>query len=246
MKNFYSFCFYLFVTFLVSCGSKVSYEELNFKSDIAQYKGKPYTGSFFKSFPNGDIQLEGQYKDGLKVGKFTRYFKNKQILQEDNYIIKVYSVKPFSLKDGVQKQFYENGKPSYILNYKEGDKEGVQEFFNENGYKYLTENYKNDKLDGEKIEYQSKGLEGVLKFKCNYKKGKCDGEMLQYWDDGTLSRKVFFKDGEEEGVEEKFNPKGVLIERNVYKSGFKLESKSESFGDGEYIEPPTVLPAKKG
>jgi antitoxin component YwqK of YwqJK toxin-antitoxin module len=245
MKNFYSVCFFLFVTFLVSCGNKVSYEELDFKSDIAQYKGKPYTGSFFQSFPNGDIKWEGQFKDGLKVGKFTRYFDNKQILQEDSYIIKVYVDKPFSLQDGVQKQFHENGKPSYIFNYKEGDKEGLQESFNSNGFKYKIENYKDGKLEGEKIEYQYEGLEGVLKFKCNYQKGKPDGEMLQYWNDGTLWRKVFFKNGEKEGVEEVYNPKGVLIEKNVYTSGFKWESKSESFGNGEYIEPPGYLPAKK-
>jgi uncharacterized protein len=244
MKKKYSFIIFSFLISLIACNSKVSFEELDFKSDIAQYKGKPYTGSFFQSFPNGDIKWEGQFKDGLKVGKFTRYLDSKQVFQEKSYIIKVYVDKPFSLEDGIQKEFHENGKPSYIVNYKEGDREGLHEFFNKNGFKWMTENYKNDKLEGEKIQYQIEGLEGVLKFKCNYKNGKPDGEMLQYWNDGTLSRKVFFKDGEEEGVEEKYNPKGVLIERNVYKSGVKIES--ESFGNGEYIEPPGYLPAKKG
>jgi antitoxin component YwqK of YwqJK toxin-antitoxin module len=211
---------------LVSCGNKISYDELTFKSRIAQYNGKPYTGSFFESFPNGDIEREGQFKDGLKVGKFTRYHENKKIREEDNYIIKDFAGETISVNHGVSKRLSENGIPEYIFNYNNGYKEGLQESFNSIGFKYLIENYKLGKLEGEKIEYQYGGPSGVLKFKCSYKSGKPDGEMIQYHSNGVVWRKAFFKEGKQEGVEEYFNSKGVLTERNVYKSGFKLESKT--------------------
>ena len=98
MKNLYNVFFILFVTSLISCGNKVSSGELTFNGGVAQLKGKPYTGSVFETFANGDIKSEGQLKDGIPAGKFIEYYDNKNIkhyyfpdifISSDNKLIEV-------------------------------------------------------------------------------------------------------------------------------------------------------------
>ena len=245
MKNLYNVFFILFVTSLISCGNKVSVDELTIRGGIVQYKGKPYNGSAFESYPNGDIKSEGRFADGIKVGRIVEYYENKQISSEEYYIIDKNSKGiPTSYADGEHKYFYETGKLRYVERYRRGLQDGLEEHFSETGFKFTSTNYKDGQKEGMDIQYQYEGLEGVLKFKCNYRYGKPDGEMLSYFNDGTLSDKSFFINGKKDGVHERYNPKGDLIERNVYKLGVKIES--ESFGNGEYIPAPMYLPAKKG
>ena len=217
MKNFYIGWFFLFPTSLISCDNKVSVDELTLKKgDIVQYKGKPYTGSVFESFPNGDIRKEGQYRDGLKVGKFVEYYENKQIREEKNYIINSNSEGILrSYPDGEFKSFFENGNLLSIQRYISGKQDGLQEYFNQNGYKCRILNYKDGLLEGEQLSYQCNGPEGVLEEKSFYKSGKKEGEYLQYRN-GILRIKRFFNEGNLIGVEEIYDEQGVLEDRIVH------------------------------
>lgn len=196
MKHFYQFFLFLMIISSVACSNKVSYEELNFKSDIAQFKGEPYTGNFFETYPNGSTKQEGEFKDGVPVGKLIRYHENKQIQSEEIFVVKVSKKgKTRSYLDGVSKEYYENGKPKSIQTYKMGDKDGLHEFFNDNGFKYSSINYRFDKKHGSFVEYYDDGKEGKLKNKGSYNMGEADGEFLQYNENGKLYRKALYKNG---------------------------------------------------
>ena len=73
---------------------------------------KPFTGKNLCKYENGQIRLEGNYKDGKHDGKFSSWHENTQKWEEGNY------------KDGKQDGkwiwWYENGQKQAEENYKDG------------------------------------------------------------------------------------------------------------------------------
>jgi len=80
--------------FLISnCGEKVR-EEITDRYDdgkkkvLVGYKGKGSDEEIVKRieyYKNGEISLEGNYKDGEKDRKWTLYYSNGQKWREENY-----------------------------------------------------------------------------------------------------------------------------------------------------------------
>jgi len=60
-------------------------------------------------------------------------------------------------KEGVTKDYYENGQLKMEANYKDGKLEGVAKFYYESGQLELEGNYKNDKREGINKEYYECG-----------------------------------------------------------------------------------------
>ena len=106
----------LFITSTAFPQSKVNVNSLK------EYGGKafkvdddePYTGKVFDlNKSTGKKTLQGQYKNGLKTGKWTGWHENGQKSEEG-------TVKDGKL-DGVGTEWWKNGQKRYEVTYKDGE-----------------------------------------------------------------------------------------------------------------------------
>ena len=105
----------LFITSTAFPQSKVNVNSLK------EYGGKafkvdddePYTGRVFDlNKSTGKKTLQGQYKNGLKIRKWTRWHSNGKKKREGNY--------KDGKEDGLWTQWYENGQKKKEKTYKDG------------------------------------------------------------------------------------------------------------------------------
>ena len=168
----------LFITSAVFPQSKANVNSLK------EYGGKtfkvdddePYTGRVFDlSESTGKKTLQGQYKNGLKTGKWNSWYWNGKKELEVTY------------KDGKEEGkrtewYFRNGQKKSEGTYKDGEQDGKYTEWRENGKKYYERTYKDDKKDGLETAWRENGQKW---YKSNYKDGKMISE--KYWnEDGSV------------------------------------------------------------
>ena len=95
-------------------------------------KGRP-TGPYVEYYENGQVEVEGNYKDGVKDGKHVGYYKNGQILVEGNY--------KDGKEDGKWVGYYSSGEIKREENYKDGQRVGKWVEYYRSGEIKKEENY---------------------------------------------------------------------------------------------------------
>ena len=184
MKIFYQIIAFIMIISTIACKSNLYVDELNVQNGVTQYKGKPYTGSFYSTFSNGVIKKEGEYENGVLNGKYREYYENKQLRYE------------YEFHDGNRilhgeiKYYHENGNIQSIEHYNYTKRDGEQIEYFDNGVVESKENWINGKRDGEFLYYN---YNGTLDKKEIYKDGR---RILteNYWN-GILGEKEIYKDG---------------------------------------------------
>jgi len=104
------------------------------------YKDDKKDGKWTSYHKNGEIEIELNYKDGKLDGKRTSYYPypNGQIFEEENY--------KDGEKDGKRTSYYKNGQIEWEENYIDGKLNGKQTYYNEYGSINKVEEYKDGKL----------------------------------------------------------------------------------------------------
>ena len=105
-------------------------EELYAPNDQAAY-----TGWVKLMYPNGQIMILGQIKDGKQDGLVTKWYENGQKRQEENY-------KDYILMSAVG--WKPNGEKCPVTNVKDGN--GVWVWYKEDGTESFRKTYKNGKI----------------------------------------------------------------------------------------------------
>lgn len=177
-------------------------------------------------------------QDSTHVGHYTGYFANGNIKIEGYYSEK-------SMKEGIWKHYYEDGKIKKVEHYKRGSqvgefksyyssgqlmeagnyspfqtkKEGVWKRFFENGQLKFQAQYHTGKFCGIYLEYYQNGnvsLKGEYDYFRNTKKG----DWIEYYEDGAIKKSEFY------------NSKGILenLSKEYYPSGNLKE-----VGDHDYV-----------
>jgi hypothetical protein len=122
---------------------------------------------------------------------------------EDYYISGVKQMEGLSFKketevfDGTVKWYYENGKPSQVVNYKNGILDGNRKIYYENGKLKSESNYNKSKRDGVYIEYYDNGK---LKETGKYTNGLKKGVWKTYYTDGKIASEGNYKNGKKVNV----------------------------------------------
>jgi len=127
-----------------------------------------------------------------------------------------YFVVKDSIKDGLYKRYFENGKLEISCDYKMGVIEGIKKRYSEKGYLEALETYKNGKMDGTYIVYHP---DGSVKLKQIFIDDLLQGLSISYFQNGKMKEKVTIKDGFENGVFEEYYPSGVLHWKGNYLNG---------------------------
>lgn len=138
-------------------------------------------------FINGDIQMEGVFKDAdckFKQGDFRYYFENGNVDSKGSY--------ENSKKSGKWEYFHENGNKKSFGLYKKNEKVGPWLYYSEDSVETLNCFYKKGKKEGLSDSHYASGSQNE---KGNYKKGELDGEWKFYFQNGQMSAKEVYKKG---------------------------------------------------
>ena len=102
-------------------------------------------------YENGQIEKEGNYKDGWKDDKYTYYNEDGSLKGEGIH-------KDGEIWDGLIVSYYENGQIKEEGNYKDGDRDGYKEYkYYEDGQIKGEGNFKDGELDGKWTYYNEDG-----------------------------------------------------------------------------------------
>lgn len=83
--------------------------------------------------PNGNKYIEGNYKDGLREGKWASWYKDGQLWSEGNF--------KQDKSDGVRSVYHPNGNLHYKGTFDIGKRVGIWLFYDESGIKINEINY---------------------------------------------------------------------------------------------------------
>ena len=201
-------------------------------------------GKYTEYYKNGQIKIQGSYKEGMRNGEFKTFLKNGKsagsIIYKDGKIIKSTLVKamkdnasfsPISYANYDLDTSYSIGGVNFpnklLKRYRMYDKKGV---LNGNSISYYEEGniqsifpYKNNLVEGLVIRYYENGN---IKEEVNYKNDKMNGEAKSYDENGKLNGRTIFKDD-------------IKLEEDVYKENEILKN---TFKNGELVKQDICAP----
>jgi len=191
-------------------------------------------GKYVEYYKNGNIKLQGNYKEGRRDGEFKTFLKNGKsagsVIYKDGKIIKSTLIK--AMKDNasfslvtdityildtshtIKKVDFENGLlKTYFIFDKNGVSNGDSiEYYEEGNIKSIIP-FKNDIVDGLTISYYENGN---IKEEVHYKNDKMNGEAKSYDENGKLNGRTIFKDDIK--LEEEVHKENEIL-KNTFKNG---------------------------
>lgn len=180
------------------------FDEEGFLCSETNYKSGRLDGKYSAYWPDGTLQLSGQLKDGLKEGAWISYADDGKKLSEECF--------RKGLLHGKRYQWGENGSVSETSYYRsglltdEGPGKPARTIFSP---------------EGRCVEVDH----------CLY--GSLHGENRTLFENGVLQKKVGYKLGKKEGIEEEYDPSGRVVAFCKYASGLPVERSWRLFENGQ-------------
>ena len=174
-------------------------------------------GKYTEYYKNGQIKIQGSYKEGMRNGEFKTFLKNGKsagsIIYKDGKIIKSTLVK--AMKDNA------SFSPVTDIYYKLEDSHTLRKVDYENGLLKTYFIYNKDGIpDGESVEYYEEGsIESIVHFRNNI----VEGLTITYYENGNIDEKVNYKNNKMNGEAKSYDENGKLNGRTIFKDDIKLE-----------------------
>lgn len=157
----------------------------------------------------GKLRLKTPFDKGLEHGSAYEYDKEGKIITitEYNYgVIKkqemVNRTDKQGQKQGVWKEFYENGKIKEETNFRNGQKAGYSKTYTPTGSLAAIEKYEGDSL-----------LKEVPELTTNLE------VRNEYYEDGRIKKTGTYLDGLAEGTHKEYSPEGKITNAKIFKAG---------------------------
>lgn len=132
-----------------------SLNRLSVKNDVVFVNDTPYTGFLYELSPSTDtLLLEGYFKGKLS-GVCKKWYLNKQLREERNYLA--------GQKNGKQVAYWENGNKRFEFFAKNDAYEGELKEYSENGHLFHLGTYVNGQEEGPQKMWYNNG-----KIRANY------------------------------------------------------------------------------
>ena len=218
-------------------------------------------GKYIEYYKNGQIKVQGYYKEGKRDGEFKAFLRNGKsagsVIYKDGKIIKSTLIN--SMKDNASFSILTD------INSSSNSHEVVTDEFSNGLLKqYFTFN-KDELLDGESRQYYEEGdIKSISPFKNNvadgvfisyyqngnmkekhaYKNGNEEGEGIFYYENGKLEEKYFMKNGKLDGEAINYFEDGKIKNKAIFKDGVTLEEevykdneiRKNTFKNGEIVQ----------
>ena len=191
-------------------------------------------GRWIKTYPDGNLQYEGTFKDNHPVGEFKRYYEDRTlksvltfspdgrtadaVLYYPNGFIGSTGQYTDQKKEGKWKFYSPVNKGSLIMEeeYRENQRNGPSVKFYEDRTIAVKMNYVNDKREGEWTEYYP---DGKLFLRSAYSTGKLNGKFETWFQNGKPEFSGFYKNNLREGNWKIYNEDGSLKYDINYNAG---------------------------
>ena len=170
-------------------------------------------GKYIEYYKNGQIKVQGHYKDGKREGEFKTFLRNSKnagsVFYKNGKIIKSTLIN--SMKDNASFSILTD------INYNSNSHEIVTDEF-PNGLlkQYFTFN-KDELLDGESRQYYE---EGDIKSISPFKNNVADGVFISYYQNGNMKEKHTYKNGE-------------IVQQDIYSKNKILKAKKSLLENGK-------------
>ena len=166
--------------------------KLRWEREVARLSDNHFIadGYYREYHPNGQLFVEGTYKNGRQEGEWTYWYdngtKNRVVTYKNGY------------PDGAWEAYRADGTLQAKREFKNGKREGEWAVFDDTGNQPLRiEHYKDGKADGEwKLWFPS----GQLNREMEFSGGKRDGKVVEYREDGSKALEGNYKDGVLQGT----------------------------------------------
>lgn len=135
----------------------------------------------------GDKSSQVTYQEGKRNGKTTKWQGGRKIFEADydnDHLV------------GTLQQWYGNGTPRLVQQYKAGVLDGPEYRWFADGTKFSVANYTAGQKDGEFTEWHPNGQ---LKYHTTYKNGQPNGKFEERFSDGALKGTGAYLDGLPDG-----------------------------------------------
>ncbi len=191
----------------------VSYHENgNIKTKSEYYDDKRH-GRRESYSPNGKLQLVRFYNHGRLTGYSYLNENSKEL-----------PMIPIANETGKIVAYYDNGKVSRELEYKNGDLVDVYKEYYYSGQLLEETHYTKGELDGKRTEYFPSDS---LKRERDYQLGHLNGIAKEYFENGNLKKEEAYLHDIREGVSKKYDKNGKLIVEETYFNGDIISSTSK-------------------
>ena len=174
-------------------------------------------GKHTEYYKNGQIKVQGSYKEGKRNGEFKAFLKNGKsagsVIYKDGKIIKSTLVK--AMKDNA------SFSPVTDIYYKLEDSHILRKVDYENGLLKIYFIYNKDGIpDGESVEYYEEGnIKSIIPFRNNI----VEGLTITYYENGNIDEEVNYKNNKMNGEAKSYDENGKLNGRTIFKDDIKLE-----------------------
>ncbi|OQX78816.1 MAG: hypothetical protein B6D61_04655, partial [Bacteroidetes bacterium 4484_249] len=236
---------------------KLTYYKKGFITDIENInridRAGMKQGKWKYFYEEGNISLEGEYKNDLKNGYFKEYAKNGNLISTSKYIDGILQEDVAELaKLDIKTEYYPSGKPKIVASYKNDVPEGVRREYSPEGEIVAGYIFKRGNIVGEGIIDEA-GMKdgpwkeyypnGAVKSVGTYDKGKRIDVWKFYHPNGQLEQTgTYNRDGKEDGIWTWYYATGDLLREESYFNGMidGYSTEYDEFGviiaEGEYIE----------
>lgn len=126
-----------------------SSKQMERKSGVWYFRGRPYSGKFIDYYYNGKKQGEGTFQNGKVEGHRIMYHQNGQMAVERNYTD--------GIENGLEQEYYEDGTLKQKGSFVNGKEEGIWEMYFPNGQVKQRSTFKDGNMEGKTTVYYSTG-----------------------------------------------------------------------------------------
>ncbi|MCY7008128.1 phosphatidylinositol-4-phosphate 5-kinase [Fusobacterium simiae] len=197
-----------------------------------------HNGKYIEYYKNGKIKVQGNYKEGKRVGEFKTFQKDGKsagsVIYKDGKIIKSTLVN--SMKNNA------SFSPITDINYIFDTSHAIKKVEFENDLLKLYFVFdKNGLPNGDSIEYYEEGnIKSVIPFKHNI----VEGLTISYYENGNIKEKVNYKNNKINGEAKSYDENGKLNGKTIFKDDIKLEEEvhkedeilKNTFKNGEVVK----------
>ena len=117
--------------------------DVKFDGNVSSYNNKLLNGDVVIFYPNQNVQMFSEFKNGIPIGKTKLWYENGELWMEGNVINGL-------LVDGIVRMFYWNGQLEMEENYKNNVLDGLRRGWDTNGQLKFEQTYDNGELIEEK------------------------------------------------------------------------------------------------
>lgn len=211
----------LLLSLIIFLPSITQSQELNQVDDMERKQGK-----WQKTYLNGVIKYEGQFRNDKPYSEFRYYYENAQLK----------AITKFS-DDGIiahTKSYHENGQPMADGKYINQLRDSIWNFYSDLDGKLLAkDSYKKGKLDGKSILYYAESAKPVEI--TEYKNGVKEGTYLKYFPEGGIMTEGSYKKDQLHGDYMVYYVDGSIEIRGRYENGIKWGNWDYYSEDGEAL-----------